>query len=118
MKKIFIVLLLSHLPSLYAQDQKPATLKSILLEQIKTVHNQKDWFVPVNIAVEGLTPEQARWKDKTGNHSVSELVNHLIFWNQRALEKFQGEKGAPFNGNNEETFTKSMEGVDWTAAVQ
>jgi len=118
MKKILVPLLLSQLPLLYAENQKPVTLKSILLEQLRTVHNQKDWFVPVNIAVEGLTPEQAKWKDKSGNHSISELVNHLIFWNERALEKFQGQKGAPFDGNNEETFSKSMESGDWTVAVQ
>ena len=118
MKKILVPLLLSQLPLLYAQSQKPVTLKSILLEQLRTVHNQKDWFVPVNVAVEGLTPDQAKWKDKSGNHSISELVNHLIFWNQRALEKFQDQKGVPFDGNNEETFSKGMESGDWTAAVQ
>jgi uncharacterized damage-inducible protein DinB len=116
--KIVTLLLLSHLPVMHAQNQKPATLKSILLEQLRTVHNQKDWFVPVNIAVEGLTPDQAKWKDKSGNHSISELVNHLIFWNERALEKFQGQKTASFDGNNEETFSKSMERGDWRAAVQ
>jgi uncharacterized damage-inducible protein DinB len=118
MKKIVFALLLSQLCLIYGQDQKPAALKSVLLEQLKTVHNQKDWFVPVDTAVEGLTPDQAKWKDKSGNHSISELVNHLIFWNGRALEKFQGQKTAAFDGNNEETFTKSMESVDWTAAVQ
>ena len=40
-----------------AQNPKPATLRSILLEQLRTTHNEKDWFVPIDIAVEGLTAE-------------------------------------------------------------
>jgi uncharacterized damage-inducible protein DinB len=119
MKKLLIALLVLQFPALYAQTPKPpATLRSILLEQLKTIHNQKDWFVPASVAVEGLTPEQAAWKDKTGNHSVRELVSHLIFWNERALEGFKGQKPAAFDGNNEATFTKAVEGMSWTAEVQ
>jgi hypothetical protein len=35
------------------------TLRSVLLEQLQTTHNVKDWFVPPTIAVAGLTAEQA-----------------------------------------------------------
>jgi len=75
----FLVLFLSF-PA-YAQSPKPATLRSILLEQLRTTHSEKDWFVPINVAVEGLTAEQASWKDGSGNHSVGQLTNHLLFWN-------------------------------------
>ena len=44
------------------------------------------------------------WKDGSGNHSVGQLAYHLLFWNQRELSKFKGEKEAAFSGNNEETF--------------
>jgi len=102
----------------HAQDSKPApTLKTILLEQLRTTHNQKDWFVPANIAVAGLTPEQASWTDGKGNHSVGQLANHLIFWNQQALAKFKGEPPAKFSGNNDETFN-SFDGKKWNATVQ
>ncbi len=75
------------------------TLKSVLLEQLRTTHNQEDWFVPVKIAIAGLTPEQGAWKDETDNHSIAQLVNHLIFWNQQQLAKFKGEKPAAFSGD-------------------
>lgn len=78
-------------------------LRSVLLQQLKSTHNNKDWFVPANIAVEGLTAEQASWKDG-GNHSVGQLAYHLVFWNERQLANFKGEKQADFSGNNEETF--------------
>jgi uncharacterized damage-inducible protein DinB len=112
----FLILLLSF--AAYGADQKPApTLKSILLEQLRTTHNQKDWFVTANIAVAGLTPEQASWTDGKGNHSVGQLANHLIFWNRQELAKFKGETPAKFDGNNDETFN-SFDSKKWNATVQ
>jgi uncharacterized damage-inducible protein DinB len=101
----------------HAQDQKPAQLKSILLEQLRTTHNQKEWFVSANTAVEGLTPEQASWTDGKGNHSVGQLTNHLIFWNRRELAKFKGEQPEKFSGNNDETFN-SFDSKNWPATVK
>jgi hypothetical protein len=80
------------------------SLKSVLVEQLKTTHDKQNWFVPVNIALDGVTAEQATWKDGSGNHSIGQLANHLLFWNERQLMKFRGQKEAPFSGNNEETF--------------
>jgi len=91
----------------YGQNQKPApTLRGILLEQLKTTHNEKDWFVDGNTAMAGLTPEQANWTDGHGNHSVGQLAYHLVYWNERSLAKFQGKPLAKFDGNNDETFTQ------------
>jgi uncharacterized damage-inducible protein DinB len=105
MKLLFVCLVLSLAFNASAQDEKKApTLKSILLEQLRTTHNQKDWFVPANTAVEGLTPEQASWQDGKGNHSIGQLANHLVFWNQEELAKFKGEPPVKFSGNNDETF--------------
>src|SRR4029077_11020007 len=100
-------------------DQKPpTTLKGILLEQLRTTHKQKDWFVPASLAVEGLTPEQASWKPGgSGNHSVGQLTVHLIFWNQEELAKFKGEPPVKFSGNNEETFD-SFDSKKWNDAVK
>ena len=96
---------------------KPAaTLRSILLEQLRSTHNKAEWFVPLNTAIEGLTPEQAKWTDGHGNHSVGMLVNHLAFWNEQSLAKFKGEHPAPFNGNNDETFN-SFDPDSWPATV-
>jgi uncharacterized damage-inducible protein DinB len=101
-----------------AQKATPATLRSVLLEELATTHNKRDWFVPVNIAVEGLTAEQAMWKDSSGNHSVGQLVNHLVFWNAQQLAKFKGEKPTAFNGNNDETFDNKLDKDSWAASVK
>lgn len=112
MKTLFLILFSAACVCAFAQEK---TSKSILLDQLKTTHNVKNWFVPVNVAVEGLTAEQAAWKDK-GGHSVGELTYHLLFWNERQLKNFKGEKNEKFSGNNEETFEK-FDQKQWTDIV-
>jgi uncharacterized damage-inducible protein DinB len=105
MKKLAFLLLLSM--PLFAQtnDKKPpTTLRGVLLEQLHTTHDQEDWFVPVSIAVDGLTAEQAMWSPGKGNHSVGQLAYHIWYWDQRALNDFKGVKNEKFDGNNNETF--------------
>jgi uncharacterized damage-inducible protein DinB len=117
MKRILVLLFLSLSFLAHAEEQKPMTLREVLLEQLKTTHNNKDWFVPANVAVEGLTPEQANWTDGKGNHSVGQLAYHLVFWNQQELAKFRGEQPAKFSGNNDETFDK-FDAKSWAATVK
>ncbi len=117
MKTIFAFLILSMSFSSYAQNAAPVTLRSILLEQLRTTHNSKDWFVPINVAVEGLTAEQASWKDPSGNHSVGQLTYHLLFWNERELAKFKGEPEKKFSGDNDETFN-NFDSKKWNDTVK
>ena len=117
MKKLLVVVLLINILNARAQDSKPPTLKSILLAQLHTTHDLKEWFVPANIAVAGLTAEQAKWTDGSGNHSVGQLANHLIFWNLQQLRQFKKLPQAPFNGNNDETFN-NFDSKNWDATVK
>jgi hypothetical protein len=117
MKKILTACFMFVAISSYAQTDSIPTLRSILLEQLKTTHNVEDWFVPPSIAIAGLTPEQANWKDKTDNHSIAELTTHLIFWNKQSLDKFYGKKPDAFSGNNKETFT-TVDAHTWNAVIQ
>ena len=73
--------------------------------------------MPIKIAIEGLTPEQASWKDPNENHSIVQLVNHLIFWNQQQLAKFKGEKPTEFDGDNKKTFT-GLDKATWEQSVR
>jgi hypothetical protein len=83
--------------------------KAILLQQLKTTHNVKEWFVPVNDALEGVTSMQAMWRDSSGNHSIGQLTYHLLFWNRRQLAKFQDTPLGNSPENNDETFTAFTE---------
>lgn len=118
-RTLFLILFALPLPA-FAQDSKtpPApSLKSILLEQLRSTHNKAEWFVPANTAVEGLTAEQASWTDGKGNHSVGQLAAHIIFWNRRNLARFNGESLEKFKGRNDETFT-SFDSKQWGTTVK
>jgi hypothetical protein len=133
MKKLPVLLLLILPFTAVGQDKKaPTDLRGVLMEQLRTTHGAEDWFVPVSIAVDGMTAEQAQWKPAGKDaHSVGQLAYHIWYWDSRALQQFKGEKPAPFDGNNNETFDKfsaaqwdelvkklNQEMVDWEAAVQ
>src|SRR5271166_370327 len=117
MRRIAVSVVLSLSTIAFAQQEKPMTLKAVLLEQLRSTHNKAEWFVPANTAVAGLTPEQANWTDKSGNHSVGQLANHLVFWDRESLAKFKGEKPAKFDGNNDETFN-SFDAKSWDQTVK
>ncbi len=118
MKKIFFIILFFVCMAANGFAQSTPTLKSILLDQLKTTHNKQEWFVPAVNAVQGLTPEQAMWKEGNANHSIGQLVTHLIFWNKQQLAKFKKEKEPAFSGDNNETFVASFDKKSWAAAVQ
>jgi len=124
-----ILLALLFTPLAIAQAPKPAgpppTMKSILLAQLRSTHNKAEWFVPVNTAVAGLTPEQARWIPKSEgpnnpapeDHSVGMLVYHLLYWNEQALHQLKGEKVPPPTNDNTETFNK-FDATNWPETVK
>jgi uncharacterized damage-inducible protein DinB len=119
MKPILFSLLL-FAPLIAAAQQTappPQTLRGVLLEQIKSTHNNEEWFVPAGIAVADLTAEQARWTPPGGGHSIGQLTHHLLFWNRRELAQFKGEKPTPYNGNNDQTFT-NFDSAQWAQTVK
>ena len=133
MKKA-LLLLAALLPfAANAQNPKhPSDLRGVLLEQLHTTNSAEDWFVPVSIAVDGLTAEQAQWKPAGKDaHSVGQLAYHIWYWDTRSLKTFKGEKNEPFDGNNNETFDNftaaqwndlvkklNQEMADWEDAVK
>lgn len=114
MSRLIAALLLTLTLPAMAQTKTPApTLKSTLLNQLRSTHNKSDWFVCGNVAIANLTPQQATWTDGKGNHSVGQLTYHLVFWNQRSLAKFQGKPETKLEGSNDQTFT-SFDAKQWS----
>ena len=124
-----LLLVSASITSLFAQTPAkqpapPATLRSVLLSQLHSTHDNAEWFTPMNTAVAGLTAEQAKWVpknaqgklDPNANHSVGMLAYHLVFWNENALARLQGEKPAS-PGNNDETFN-DFDAAHWDNIVQ
>lgn len=114
----------AQVPAPAAPERPPATLRSTLLQQLRSTHNKADWFVPINAAVADLTPEQARWVptnaagkvDPDANHSVGMLANHVLFWNARALAQLKGETQGPPPSDNQETFNR-FDAASWPKIV-
>ena len=100
-----------------SQTTEKLTLKKVLLAQLKTSHNKEEWFAPLNIAIAGLTPEQANWKEKGADHSIAELTTHIIFWNQQELSKFLDQPAPKYSGDNNETFSQ-VDKDSWPATVK
>jgi len=97
-----------------AAKSQPAdsTLQKLLLSEFKTTYDVKDWFVPLNVAIDGISAEQANWTDSSGNHSVGQLAHHLLFWNERVLKQLRKEPVDAFDDNNDATFTR-FSPADW-----
>ena len=62
-------------------------------DQFRRAFDGEAWHGPSVMALlEGVTAEQASWKDSSDNHSIGQLVSHLAFWNERVLQSFKGTK--------------------------
>src|SRR5690348_12508629 len=115
-QRAMFLLLLAAVP-VSAQNNKPVTLRDLLLSELRSTHTTAEWFVPANVAVKGLTAEQASWTDGKGNHSVGQLAYHIVFWNRQNLARLKGEPLGKFSGNNDETFDK-FDAKTWNETVQ
>lgn len=117
MKQLLAVaIFLMAVPAL-AQTEKTPTLRSTLLSELHSTHDKSEWFVCADVAVAGVTPEQAAWTDGKGNHSVGQLAYHLLFWNRQSLARLKGETPEKFSGNNDDTFT-NFDPKNWSATVK
>jgi hypothetical protein len=112
-----VLVLMFSIPSHAQNRPQPATLRNLLLHELHTTHNEADWFVPIRVAVEGLTAEQASWQPPSGGHTAGQLTYHLLFWNRRNLANFKGEKLDKFGGDNDETFVK-FDAKQWSDTVK
>ena len=111
MKQNFILFGILVLCLSCTEKENTAQLGPLLSEQLKFSHTDENWFVPTQVAVNGLTSEQANWKDSTDNHSIAELISHLAFWNEIQLRAFKGEDFSDFKIDNDTTFvTYTQEG--------
>ncbi len=102
---------------IYSSAVSAQELNQLLIKQLEYSHNQENWFPPTSVAVAGLTVEQANWKDGSDNHSISQLVGHLVFWNERFLSALKGEKVAEFTEDNSVTFDQ-FEEEEWANLVK
>jgi uncharacterized damage-inducible protein DinB len=92
------------------------SVSEVLIEQFTACYDEDGWFVSLRKALEGVTAEQAAWKPAGLDNSIYENVNHIIFWNERWLQRYRGELDHPEDVENKGTF-KSDE-TDWERTLE
>lgn len=70
------------------------------------------WYTPWGKAVEDLSPEQAAWQPMPGRHSIWQLVNHIVFWQDYTLRSARGQKP------DRETFARELEVRNWEGPAE
>jgi hypothetical protein len=113
MRTLAIALLLPLAAFAAPPDSNPASpLRSVLLQELRETHNEKQWFVSEKEAVAGLTGEQAAWSDGK-NHSAGQLVDHMNYWNSANLARLRNQP-AQKTPDNDATF--NFDPKNWPAA--
>ncbi|WP_273851148.1 DinB family protein [Guptibacillus spartinae] len=59
-----------------------ADIKTILLDQLLANANDRSWYLSFSEAVDSLSESDAFWKPDDTSHSIAEIVQHLIYWNE------------------------------------
>lgn len=78
----FIILLLKSI----AMASKRA---QILYDQFIVCYNEEGWFMPLTKALEDLSEEQFIRKANEKSHSIRQITDHLLFWNERYLMRLK-----------------------------
>jgi uncharacterized damage-inducible protein DinB len=91
--------------------------KNVFQDQWAVCYDQSNWFVSLRNALDGLTTEQASWKAGEQTNSIWEIVNHLIYWNERYYDRFQGVAAWETSSENDNTFAP-IDGWNWQETVE
>ncbi|MBM7691271.1 hypothetical protein JOC77_000676 [Peribacillus deserti] len=86
-----------------------AGIKDILLNEMEVCHSKIEMFSGMNNSLKGLTAKQAGWREEECDNSIWDVVNHLIFWNERFLHQFIGLPVSKEEFSNDSTFFKEKD---------
>lgn len=79
--------------------------KTILLDQFLANANDRSWYISFHEVVEGLSEAEAFWKPDPSSHSMAEIVQHLIYWNEIWQIRYrENQVKATSQTNNANTF--------------
>ncbi|HWJ02838.1 MAG TPA: DinB family protein, partial [Verrucomicrobiae bacterium] len=75
----------------------------------------------MSVALRGLTADQAAQSVGQSTNSIFGIINHLVFWNERYLQRFKKGTLPPLETSNEATFKGEDSGQiaeDWDQLQQ
>src|SRR5690625_3413819 len=56
--------------------------RKVLLDQLLANANDRSWYASFHESVEGISDKEANWKPDEVSHSIAEIIQHLIHWNE------------------------------------
>ncbi|NOU86295.1 DUF1572 domain-containing protein [Paenibacillus sp. LMG 31460] len=97
------------------------SVKEVLLDQLAACHDDESWFKPSKTTLNDVSVNDAVWKAKDQPHSIWEIANHLIFWNEMWLNRFINDDLLESNTTNDETFELDLlkqNEASWNETIQ
>jgi uncharacterized damage-inducible protein DinB len=91
---------------------------SRIVDQLERAYNGNPWYgPPLTSVLEGVTPEKAAARPGGDVHSIWELTEHIIAWEQIALRRIAGEivKNVPESMNF--PLIRETDAVAWQKTV-
>ncbi|MYL42673.1 MULTISPECIES: DinB family protein [Virgibacillus] len=81
-------------------------VQDVLLDQFLANANDPSWYLPFTGSVQNLSEEEAFWRPTEDSHSIAEIVQHLIYWNETWQIRYQKSdfKAVPSMEDNSKSF--------------
>ena len=83
-----------------------AHANDVLMNQLLANANDPSWHVPFQQSVEQLTDDEAFWTPANSSHSIAEIIQHLLYWNETWQTRYRESRvdAVPSIGDNHNSF--------------
>lgn len=83
-----------------------AHANDVLMNQLLANANDPSWHVPFQQSVEQLTEDEAFWTPANSSHSIAEIIQHLLYWNETWQTRYRESRvdAVPSIGDNHNSF--------------
>lgn len=83
-----------------------AHANDVLMNQLLANASDPSWHIPFQQSVEDLTEDEAFWTPANDSHSIAEIVQHLLYWNETWQTRYREGRvdAVPAIGDNDHSF--------------
>ena len=83
-----------------------AHANDVLMNQLLANANDPSWHIPFQQSVEHLTEDEAFWTPANDSHSIVEIIQHLLYWNETWQTRYRESRvdAVPSIGDNHKSF--------------
>lgn len=83
-----------------------SNVKDVLVDQFLANADDPSWYLSFSEAVHNMSEEEAFWRPTEDSHTIAEIVQHLIYWNETWQIRYQksNSKAVPSIQNNDDSF--------------